>query len=265
MDYQKIFELYEKLYFHEVEAREKISARLQIPLAIILSFVSVYAIFIKGISFSLITGWHYLFFFVTCISIFLFVVNCMYFIKAFYGHAYEFLPSAKDTEEYRQKLIETYKEYDDCDSLVSKYFSEYLFRYYNECSSINTKANDKRSDAIHKSNTFSILNVIPLVLAFIMFACSGIDNNSRDREYKVNIVNPLKFEEEKHDQSTEAANSTTPSTAFTSSEESSERRREDIKQTTTAQTIEEENHVKRRSETSTTTTASSPTNKIGER
>jgi hypothetical protein len=33
----QVFELYEKLYFHEVDAREKIAGRLQIPLAILLS------------------------------------------------------------------------------------------------------------------------------------------------------------------------------------------------------------------------------------
>ena len=243
MDYQKIFDLYEKLYFHEVEAREKISSRLQIPLAIILSFISVYAIFMKGIGFDVISAWHYMFFFVVLISILLFVIECVFFIKAFYGHTYEFLPSAQVTEKYRQNLIDTYKSYDDCDALVSKHFSEYLFRYYNECSSINTIVNDKRSDAIHKSNTFAILNIIPMVLAFAMFAYSGIDKNSKDKEYKVNITNPIKIEAVKHEQSTK---SDSTATATATAKERVERGREDAtKAATTPQTIDEKNHVKR--------------------
>lgn len=61
MEKQELFDFYEKLYFHEVEAREKIAARLQIPLAILLSIASLYGYFLKGYSFSNTTFWNIVF------------------------------------------------------------------------------------------------------------------------------------------------------------------------------------------------------------
>lgn len=193
MNDEKRFELYEKLYFHEVEAREKISSRLQIPLALLLSMVSVYAILVKGISFEDGSFWNLCFGSIFLISVGLFITSVSYFIKSFYGHTYEFIPSALATEEYRKKLIETYRDFDDCDELVGYYFNEYIFKYYNECSSVNTLVNDKRSDHLHKCNTYIILTVLPLSVAFLIFTLSGIDKNSIDKEIKVQISNPIEL------------------------------------------------------------------------
>jgi len=71
------------------------------------------------------------------------------------------LPSAVESEKYRKELIELYNEYQNRDELVKKYFQEYLFKYYSECASSNTKTNDERSKPIHKYNTYYILNLIP--------------------------------------------------------------------------------------------------------
>ncbi|MBU4316123.1 MAG: hypothetical protein KKF30_02480 [Proteobacteria bacterium] len=193
MDKQNIFEVYEKLYFHEVEAREKISSRLQIPLAILLSIISVYAHIIKGISLNNHCFWNIIFALTFISSIILFVTSMSYFIRSFYGHTYEFIPSAIETENYRQKLIETYKEYDDGESIAEQYFDEYIYKYYNECSSLNTKVNDTRSEFLHKCNTYLILSALPLVAAFLIFTLAGIDKNSVDKEYKIKITNPIEI------------------------------------------------------------------------
>ncbi|MCK7597207.1 hypothetical protein M0G74_07960 [Microbulbifer sp. CAU 1566] len=190
---EKIFELYEKLYFHEVEAREKIAARLQIPLAIILSITSVYAFLAKGISFDNDSLWNYFFGGVLIVSVILFFKSVSYFSRAFYGHTYEFIPSAVTTEDYRKKLYETYGSREDCDQLVEKYFNKYLFDYYCECSSANTSVNDQRSYFLHKCNTYLIVNAIPLSVAFLVFTLSGIDKNTVDKEYKVKVTAPINF------------------------------------------------------------------------
>ncbi|USD21712.1 hypothetical protein MJO52_00795 [Microbulbifer variabilis] len=197
MDDKKRFEIYEKLYFHEVDAREKISSRLQIPLALLLSMTSVYALLIKGISLENSSLWNILFGFLLVISLVLFVTSISYFIKAFYGHTYEFIPSALDTENYRKVLIETYRDYPECDKLVEKYFNEYIFRYYNECSSANTSVNDRRSKNLHKCNTYLIFTVLPLSVAFLIFTLSGIDKNSVKKEIKVQISKPIEINQPK--------------------------------------------------------------------
>jgi len=196
MEDDKLFELYEKLYFHEVESRDKISGRLQIPLAIILTIIGVIANITKGLSFNISSAWGYLFWIVFVLTIVLFIFSVTYFIRSFYGHSYQFLPQASETENYRQTLIKTYEEYKDGDELSRKYFNEYLFKYYNECSSTNTQINDRRSEALHKCNTYLILSTLPLVIAFLLFTLGGIDKNSKDKEYKVKITNSFALQKE---------------------------------------------------------------------
>lgn len=196
MEENKLFDLYEKLYFHEVEAREKLSARLQIPLAISLALLGVIANIIKGLSFSLTSIWCYVFWAVFGLSVILFIISLKYFVRSFYGHEYQFLPSANETEKYRQKLIETYKDYEEGESLSKKYFNQYIYSYYNDCSSANTKINDSRSEALHKCNTYLIFCALPLAIAFLTFTFGGVDKNSADKEYKVKITNSFKLPQE---------------------------------------------------------------------
>ncbi|WP_319549868.1 hypothetical protein [Desulfogranum marinum] len=193
MEEGKLFDLYEKLYFHEVEAREKLSARMQIPLAISLAILGVIANIIKGLSFSVASVWCYVFWLVFGASVVLFVFALKHFVRSFYGHAYQFLPPANETERYRLDLIETYKGYEEGEVLSKKYFNQYIYNYYNECSSVNTAINDSRSEALHKCNTYLILCALPLAIAFLTFTFSGVDKNSVDKEYKVKITNSFKL------------------------------------------------------------------------
>lgn len=197
MDEQKLFEFYEKLYFHEAEAREKIAARLQIPLAILLSIISLYGYFLKGYSIENSGSWNIAFSIICVISLCLFFLSLFYFIRAFFGSEYRFLPSAKVAENYRKKLVELYKDYDgsegygDCQSLVAYHFKNYLLNEYIEGSSHNTQVNDRRSEALHKSNSFVIFNVVPLAGLFLIFTLANIDKNNIEKEYKVKISNPV--------------------------------------------------------------------------
>lgn len=189
----KIFDLYEKLYFHEVSVKEQIAARLQIPLAILVSIVSVYAYLLQNVDFkySLLM----IFFIVSFILSFsLFLVACFHFVSGFYGHTYEMLPTANETENYRKTLTNTYSEYEEGSKLVDKYFSEYLCNYYAEISSANTKVNDKRSEDIHKTNTFIILSLPLIAVSFLIFVFGGIDKNSVEKTHKVLIDNPIVLE-----------------------------------------------------------------------
>lgn len=196
MDDKKRFELYEKLYFHEVESKDKVVARLQIPLALVLSITSIYAFFIKGINFHNFEFWNVAFFCTFALSLLLFLASVWHFIKALYGHSYEFIPSALETEAYRDTLIEAYKNYSDSEKLVERHFNDYIFRYYNECSSFNTAVNDQRSYYLHMCNTYLISTALPLAVAFLIFSLTGIDINSVDKEYKVKLTQPISFTNE---------------------------------------------------------------------
>ncbi|ERP90556.1 hypothetical protein Q666_13270 [Marinobacter sp. ES-1] len=188
------FELYEKLYFHEVEAREKLAARLQIPLALILSIISVYSVMIKGTDFLKSNFWNLLYLLFLGLSMLTFLATLSYFVRGFYGHTYEMIPSASDSEDYHKKLIDTYQNYGDYENLVRDAFRKYLFEYYASCSSNNTKVNDARSTYLHKCNTYLIITAIPLAVSFLIFSMAGINKNSDEKEYMVKIASPISLE-----------------------------------------------------------------------
>ncbi|MCP5128065.1 MAG: hypothetical protein H6985_00635 [Pseudomonadales bacterium] len=195
MNQEDLFNLYEKLYFHELETREKILNRLQIPLAILVSFVSFYGYMAKGIELSGAGGsWNVVIYILLLISLILFALSLYNFIRAFFNHTYELIPTAVETEDYRNQLIEHYTGYPTSGQLVEDAFDNYLYEYYAECATANTKINDKRSSFIHNCNKWLVSNLPFLFLVFLIFSFCGVDKNLKEKEYAVKILNPIELE-----------------------------------------------------------------------
>lgn len=194
MNSKAVFELYERLYFHEVEAKEKIAARLQIPLAILLSIASLFAILIRGADFVNYSSWNILLFAILIVSAALYIASVYFFIRALYGHTYQLIPSAIDSEKYRQELVSMYKIFPNSDNLVEKYFSDYLFKYYAECSLHNTLINDKRSEFLHKCSTFFVINLVPLMLAFMIVTFTDVKGIGDDKNLTTSIDEAIKLQ-----------------------------------------------------------------------
>lgn len=194
MNRSELYKLYEKLYFHEIESRDKITSRLQLPLAIFVSIFSVLGLMVRNINFDLgpiILSAFFLFLLISVIPVGL---GVYYFIRGFYGHVYEYIPTAVDTEKYNQELIETYKEFENGENIAQKYLFDYLYKYYADCSSKNSNVNDKRSEFIHKSNFYIIVSILPLLITFLIFTFASIDKNEKEKVQEISIVNPLSVE-----------------------------------------------------------------------
>jgi hypothetical protein len=149
---------------------------------------------IKGTNFVNLTFWNIFYLGFLGLSIFTFLATLSYFVRGFYGHTYQMIPSASDSEEYHQKLIDTYRGYADEETLVRDAFSKYLFEYYASCSSNNTNVNDARSNFLHKCNTYLIITAIPLAVSFLIFSMAGINTISDEKEYMVRITSPVSLE-----------------------------------------------------------------------
>lgn len=186
-------ELYEKLYFHEVDARDKVVARLQIPLALLFSGLSIFAVLIKGVSSLQFEAWHLFFYAPFGISVVLFIVSSTYFVGAFYNHGYSFMPSANKIEDYRKVLIDHYAEFDDAEENVNNEFSNFIYGYFNNCSSQNTAVNDLRSERIHRCNRFLLFSSIPLLISFLVFTFTSMGVH-KDKEYLVKLNGPISIE-----------------------------------------------------------------------
>lgn len=175
--------------------REKLNGRLQTPLAILVSVIGVLAFMIRNFSSSgeiVLLSVFLALYLTSAINILIGITN---FIRSWYGYEYSFIPSAKDTEEYRLLLVETYKDFDNCDELVRQHFTEYLSRYYVECSSINTGNNDDRSQFLHLTNKHIIIGATFAFLSFIPFYLGGLDKSQKEVIQSVRISGPIHIQE----------------------------------------------------------------------
>jgi hypothetical protein len=135
MDKKELFQLYEKLYFHEIDAREKLNSRLQTPLTLIVSLIGALAFLVQNYahrSSSLLAIFFIIFASMAASSL----ATAMYFfMRSWIGTEYFFLPSALESETYRQQLIQHYAPYETDGEWSSAAFTAYVMDYYVEYSS----------------------------------------------------------------------------------------------------------------------------------
>lgn len=193
MGKMELFDLYEKMYFHEIDMRDKLSQRLQITLAILVVLFGFLGYMLESASYTLGNIFAYIFwilFVLATISIF---VAVYWFVRSWHGWEYEFLPAAEQWEAYRESLKITYSEFGECDRLVNKYMKENIIKSFVECSSQITSNNDRRSWCLHWANAFLIYAVIVAFLAFIPF-CVGLtttgDVRNSNQAHQVQTVEP---------------------------------------------------------------------------
>lgn len=160
MERKARFALYEKLYFHEIDRREKISARLALPFAVLVAIGSLLSFMLNSgamqfsghveiVFWCLFTG--------ACVAL---AAGAWFFRLAWFGHTDRLLPTAGDIEAYYEKLSETYKEYEQNEALVESAFENFLFSHYAQFSSENAINNDKRSYNIYRATVSLTIAVL---------------------------------------------------------------------------------------------------------
>lgn len=191
MSMNPLIDLYEKLYFHEIEVREKLGGRLQTPMAIVVSLIGVLTYLLQNFDKGRTSTSTVAFLFLFAISIVTLVTAVYFFVRSWYGNTYAFLPSAAATEEYRQLLQKTYEKYKDGDSLAETYLNDYLCTKYIECATQNTQCNDLRSLHLHKTNGTLIASTVLIAVTFLVFFMGDLDRAKASKPIEVVIVKPV--------------------------------------------------------------------------
>lgn len=167
MNLEERIDFYEKLYFHELDVKEKLDSKLKMPLTIfavvftmaifLLNQIFVEKSFIASAIFwlSYTTGWFSLGF------------SIVYFVKSWYGYNYKMLPIASRIEEYYLELKNFYEEMNKKESKQwhEEAFDEYLLTMFKSYSSHNTVNNDRKNFFLYRSIT-------SLIIAFSLIAAS---------------------------------------------------------------------------------------------
>jgi hypothetical protein len=153
-------EYYEKLYFQELDSRNKIENRLRLPFTIfaivfaMVGFLFNEALVVKNVTLS---GFFWLFYISSTIAL---ILSIFFFVKAWYGYTYLLMPEASIQEGYYSEILESYRtDYPKmAESWASEAFQEYLLATYSKYASHNTQNNDKKSDNLHKSITSLLIS-----------------------------------------------------------------------------------------------------------
>lgn len=162
------FQLYEKLYFHEIERREKINARLSLPLAAVLANVGLLSFLLNSQSrpVGLLGTTFWILFAASTVAL---LAGAWFFRKAWFGHTDKLLPTADEIEKYHNKLVSTYGEFAEKDDLVKEHFCNFLFDYYKRFSSANAVNNDQRSYNVYRANAALTVAVLLALAAAMPF------------------------------------------------------------------------------------------------
>ena len=191
MDEDKLFKLYEKFYFHEIDIRERLNSRLQIPLTIIALLFGFLAYMLQNKCDKVGNFSETLFWILFSLSIIAVCFSIMFFIFSWYSYKHKLLPSAISTDQYKDELVEHYKDHEDPEKLVKKYLKKYLYDYYRDFSSENTIINDRKSFYLHLTNLSLIFSIVFSFLTFIPYYFGSLDKSHLTQPVKVVIEQPV--------------------------------------------------------------------------
>lgn len=169
-----VFRLYERLYFWEIERRDRISARVPVLLVIVLALVSLQSYLLDKLlpltcSAYVIVSAAFL-----GLSAATLIAAVLYLVMSWHEGEYAYLPMSSTLEEHRSALRKHFKEegtertYDEDEWLATELGRD-LFEYYVECGSQNFANNKLKSKRLHIAFNWLLAAIGSGVVSFILF------------------------------------------------------------------------------------------------
>lgn len=188
MTNENLLSFYQEIYFSEIDMKEKLVGRLQLSTALIFAAISIVVFLLKNIDYSAKGGVSLVFWIAFILLIIALALSAWFFVRSWWGHAYKMLPTLRETEDYRQELLDTYKDYDGGDEIASDHFDNYLIKYFADCAGLNSITNDRRGHLLHNCNTSLIFAVIPLLITFFLFYFGELDKSSAKSAQELEMI-----------------------------------------------------------------------------
>ncbi|EGH74116.1 hypothetical protein PSYAR_26549 [Pseudomonas syringae pv. aceris str. M302273] len=170
MDEAARFTFYEKIYFYELERKEKLISRLNLPLAILgvlLSFLS----YMLGKAPSAGDGFAGISFWILYLcAMFCLLCGAYYFRSSWQLRDFDRgLPTLTDLERYRADAAAHFAVHGENQDDAEIYYKTIILSYYIEGATVNTVNNDKRGSLLVSLANCVTLTMILSVLSFIPF------------------------------------------------------------------------------------------------
>lgn len=182
-------ELFEKLYFHEIQSRENLSQRLQIPLAVLVALAGILGQMLQNMERSQPGSWFAAFWTAVAIASALLAISVFWFGRAQWGHRYKYLPTPEELEDYRNQCVDLYKEYPNKKRLVDDAIDAAIYERYVECTPRNSNVNAQKSEDIAWLNRVLAGGAVFKFLSFLCFHFGELDK----KYHEVKVVEPIEM------------------------------------------------------------------------
>lgn len=193
MDKSKRFDFFEKLYFHELEAREQMTTRVQIPLALLTALIGALGFMGQNIDRNQGGVWTYWFytFFLLAVT---FVIASGYFCtKCASGHWYQMTSFAQEWQGYHNSCVATYQSQPEVERevLIEAAFLEAVQNKYVECASANAEINQLRAYYFNRTINIFIIALAFTSAAFAIYFFGSLDKSLHNTPTEIKIVAPI--------------------------------------------------------------------------
>jgi hypothetical protein len=174
-------ELYEKLYFHELDRRDKINERLSTPVGALVATTGIVTYLLNGNARISDQTYLVLFWLFLVAAVCALLAGGWYFRNAWFGHTDRHVATAAEIEDYHSKLEATYKDQPDAAALVDGHFEDFLLDTYRRSATTNATNNDQRSTALYYAGIWLTSAVVLSLLSTIPYYLGKAPENDREK------------------------------------------------------------------------------------
>lgn len=170
MDKKSRKELYEKLYFHQFDYRDKLEARISFLLTITIAIFTYSGFIFKETKvLEKVKVGDFTFYLFLSLAVML-VLAIYYFIRSWFRYQYKTIATASELENYIKDLEDYYKNSRSTEKNISASvdFDNYLHQSLIETSTHNQLMSEKKSSYVHKCSN-------ALILCFVLLAAISVD------------------------------------------------------------------------------------------
>tara|TARA_R110002033_G_scaffold124195_1_gene166320 strand:- start:8995 stop:9729 length:735 start_codon:yes stop_codon:yes gene_type:complete len=160
--------LYEKLYTQEVERRDRIQARLNFPLAILLAFSGLASFIIQNIP-SLEGIYAYSFWILFGIAIAATLTSFIFLSRVLIKYSDCLVASPEKMEEYYIELEDYNGKSQPFTKLTDKKFAQYLLNTFRDAGTKMGNSNDQRSENLYTATVSIIIAIAAILLSLVPF------------------------------------------------------------------------------------------------
>ncbi|AHC32933.1 MULTISPECIES: hypothetical protein [unclassified Pseudomonas] len=170
MDEKERFSFYEKIYFYEMDRKEKLISRLNLPLAMMVAVASFLSYMLNKAP-TTQDGPSGVFFWIFYLfTILLLLCGARYFWSSWQLKDYDKgLPTLIELEKYRESSNLHFKTYGKNPDDGDTYFRLVIQNYYIEGAATNTANNDKRTEYLGSLASYVTLTIILALCSFLPF------------------------------------------------------------------------------------------------